>query len=143
LLSILLYAVLGVTLIPSEPLTIFIGALFGPWWATLIAGTGNTISAVIEYYLGRHISSATNFQDKKQHLPFGLGKLRVDSILFLVGARMIPGYGPKLVSFMAGIYHIPLMRYFLTASIPNMFGAAIFAFGGFGIGTLINQIKLP
>lgn len=143
LLSILLYAVLGVTLIPSEPLTLFIGALFGPWLATLIAGTGNTMSALIEYYLGTHIGSATNFQQKKEKLPLGLGKLKIDSIPFLVGARMIPGYGPKIVSFMAGIYHVSLLRYFLTASIPNMFGAAIFAFGGFGIGALINLLKLP
>jgi len=101
--SIALYALLGVTLIPSEPLTLFIGALFGPWMATLIAGTGNTLAAMIEYYLGTHIGSATNFQEKKDKLPFGLGSMKVDSPAFLIGARMIPGFGPKVVSMMAGM----------------------------------------
>jgi uncharacterized membrane protein YdjX (TVP38/TMEM64 family) len=140
IISILLYALLGVTLIPSEPLTLFIGALFGPWLATLIAGTGNTLSAFVEYYLGSHIGSATNFKEKKTKLPFGLGKLKVESPMFLVGARMIPGYGPKIVSMMAGMYRVPLLRYLWTTAIPIFIGAAAFAFGGFGIG-LLTKIK--
>ena len=138
--SIMIYALLGVTLIPSEPLTLFIGALFGPWLATLIAGTGNTLSALVEYYLGTHIGSATNFVAKKDKLPFGLGKLNVQSPLFLVGARMIPGYAPKIVSMLAGIYRVPILRYLWTTAIPIFTGAAIFAFGGAEIGTL-TKIK--
>ena len=138
--SILIYAFLGVTLIPSEPLTLFIGALFGPVLATVIAGTGNTMSAFVEYYLGTHIGSATNFKEKKDKLPFGLGKLKVNSPMFLIGARMIPGYGPKIVSMMAGIYRVPLLRYLWTTAIPIFCGSAIFAFGGFGIG-LLTKIK--
>jgi uncharacterized membrane protein YdjX (TVP38/TMEM64 family) len=140
IISIFLYALLGVTLIPSEPLTLFIGALFGPWLATLIAGTGNTLSAMVEYYLGTHIGSATNFQEKKDKLPFGLGKMKVESPVFLIGARMIPGYGPKIVSMMAGMYRVPILRYLWTTAIPIFCGAAIFAFGGFGIGVL-TKIK--
>jgi len=139
-ISIMLYALLGVTLIPSEPLTLFIGALFGPWLATLIAGTGNTLSAFVEYYLGTHIGSATNFKEKKDKLPFGLGKLKVESPMFLVGARMIPGYGPKIVSMMAGMYRVPLLRYLWTTAIPIFIGSGVFAFGGFGIG-LLTKIK--
>ena len=101
LLSIMIYAILGLTLIPSEPLTLFIGALFGPVLATLIAGTGNTLSAFVEYYLGTHIGSATNFNEKKNKLPFNLGNLKVESPLFLIGARLVPGYGPKVVSMLA------------------------------------------
>jgi uncharacterized membrane protein YdjX (TVP38/TMEM64 family) len=138
IVSVLFYALMGMTLIPSEPFTLFIGALFGPLWATLIAGVGNTLSALVEYYLGTHIGSATDFMGKKDKLPFGLAKLRVDSPLFLIGARMIPGYGPKVVSVMAGIYKVPILRYLWTTAIPVFVGSAIFAFGGFGIGKLIK-----
>lgn len=136
--STLFYALMGMTLIPSEPFTVFIGALFGPLWATLIAGVGNTLSALVEYYLGTHIGSATDFMSKKDKLPFGLAKLRVDSPLFLIGARMIPGYGPKVVSVMAGVYKVPMLRYLWTTAIPVFAGSAIFAFGGFGIGKLFK-----
>jgi uncharacterized membrane protein YdjX (TVP38/TMEM64 family) len=140
IISILLYALLGVTLIPSEPLTLFIGALFGPWLATLIAGTGNTLSAFVEYYLGTHLGSATNFEEKRGKLPFGLGKLNANSPMFLIGARMIPGYGAKIVSMTAGIYRVPLLRYLWTTAIPVFLGALIFAFGGAEIG-LLTKIK--
>lgn len=139
-ISILFYALMGMTLIPSEPFTLFIGALFGPLYATLISGVGNTLSALVEYYLGTHISSATNFVEKKDKLPFGLGKMKVESPLFLIGARMIPGYGSKVVSVLAGIYKVPILRYIWTTAIPIFLGSAIFAFGGFGIGRLTKSL---
>ena len=134
--SVLVYALLGLTLVPSEPLTILTGALFGPLVATLVAGVGNTLSAIVEYYLGQQIGQATNFMEKKEKLPFGLGKLPINSPLFLIGARSIPGYGPKAVSLLAGVYHVPLVLYIWTTAIPTFVGAAIFAFGGFGLGKL-------
>ncbi len=138
LVSILLYAVLGLTLIPSEPLTVFIGVLFGPLLATLIAGVGNTASTLVEYFIGTRIGSAANFEEKREKLPFGLGHRKVDSPLFLIGGRMIPGYAPKVISMLAGIYKVPILRFLWTSAIPNFVGAAILAFGGFGIGALLK-----
>lgn len=135
-ISIVVYAILGLTLVPSEPLTVFIGALFGPFVAILVAGTGNTLSAMVEYYLGTHVGNATNFIEKKQNLPWGLSKLKVDSPLFLIGARMVPGVGPKLVSFTAGIYHVPILRYLWTSAVSVYLGAILFALGGSGLGSL-------
>ena len=139
LVAVLLYGLLGLTLIPSEPLTILIGALFGPLTATLIAGIGNTLAAVIEYHLGSRVNKLTNFVEKKEKLPLGLGKLPVSSPGFLIFARMIPGYGPKAVSVLAGVYHVPMVLYIWTSAIPTFAGAAIFAFGGSGLVNLFHQ----
>jgi uncharacterized membrane protein YdjX (TVP38/TMEM64 family) len=133
LICIVIYGILGLTVIPSEPLTILAGALFGPLLATLIAGTGNTLAAVVEYMLGGRVNQITNFAEKKAHLPFGLGKLPVDSVSFLILARLIPGYAPKIISLLAGIYKVPLVKYIWTTAIPIFIGAAIFAFGGSGL----------
>ena len=137
-LSIVVYALLGMTLVPSEPLTLLLGAMFGPWIALLASGIGNTLAAIVEYYVGRRIGSATNLMEQKEKLPFGLGKLRIDSPLFLIGGRMIPGYGSKVVSFLAGIYHVPLYRYVWTTIIPIFAGSIVFAFGGFGLKTIFH-----
>lgn len=137
-LSVVVYALLGMTLVPSEPLTLLLGAMFGPWIALLASGTGNTLAAIVEYYVGRRIGSATNLMEQKEKLPFGLGKLRIDSPLFLIGGRMIPGYGSKVVSFLAGIYHVPLYRYVWTTIIPIFAGSIFFAFGGFGLKNLFH-----
>jgi uncharacterized membrane protein YdjX (TVP38/TMEM64 family) len=127
------YAVLGASLIPSEPLTVLIGAIFGPLIATLIATLGNLLAALVEYYIGMRIGKAANFAKKRDQLPFGLNRLPVDSPAFLILGRMVPGAGPKLISFLGGVYRVPMWRYIWTAAIPTALGGAIFAFGGFGI----------
>lgn len=90
MLSIALYGLLGASPVPSEPLTLVNGAVFGPLMGTLIAGTGNTLAAVVEYFIGAGIDNAADFAKKRDDLPFGLGKLPVDSVWFLIGAPADP-----------------------------------------------------
>jgi uncharacterized membrane protein YdjX (TVP38/TMEM64 family) len=140
-ISIGLYGLLGASVIPSEPLTILISTIYGPFTATIVAGLGNTCAALIEYYLGAHLGGMANFAEKKGKLPFGLGKLPITSPVFLMVGRMMPGYGPKLVSLAGGMYRVPLWRYIWTTAIPTFIGAAIFAYGGFGVFTWIKTIR--
>lgn len=134
-----IYGVMGATVIPSEPLTVIISTLFSPFIATLVAGCGNILAAVVEYYLGSKLSDAASFDEKRHKLPLGLGKLPVHSPLFLIGGRMIPGYGPKLVSVLAGVYKVKIWRYVWTTALPTFFGAAIFAYGGYGLISLFTH----
>jgi uncharacterized membrane protein YdjX (TVP38/TMEM64 family) len=136
--SVLIYGVLGATLVPSEPITVLVGAVFGPWIATLVATIGNLLAALVEYYIGRGLRDASSFAARRERLPFGLGKLPVSSPAFLILGRMVPGAGPKLVSVLGGLYHVPLARYLWTAAIPTAIGAAIFAFGGAGLFELLR-----
>lgn len=137
-ISVFVYAALGMTFIPSEPLTLLLGAMFGPWVAMLTSWIGNTLAAIVEYYVGKNIGSAANFLEKKEKLPFGLGKLPVDSPWFLIGGRAIPLYGAKAISVVAGVYHVPLFRYIWTTAVTIFFGSLMFSFGGFGLGKLFN-----
>jgi uncharacterized membrane protein YdjX (TVP38/TMEM64 family) len=138
LISIILYASLGATFVPSEPLTLLITAIFGPWVALVTSWVGNTLSAIVEYYIGKHIGNAANFLEKKDKLPFGLSKLRIDSPWFLIGGRIIPLYGAKAISVVAGAYHVPLYRYLWTTAVTILIGSAMFSFGGFGIFSLFK-----
>jgi len=137
-ISVFVYAALGVTFIPSEPLTLLIGAMFGPWTAMIVSWIGNTLAAIVEYFIGQRIGSAANFLEKKEKLPFGLGKLPVDSPWFLIGGRAIPLYGAKAISVVAGVYHVPLFRYIWTTAVTIFVGSLMFSFGGFGLGKLFN-----
>ncbi|MDO9121492.1 MAG: VTT domain-containing protein [Anaerolineaceae bacterium] len=137
-ISVFVYAALGMTFIPSEPLTLLIGAMFGPWTAMIVSWIGNTLAAIVEYYFGQRIGSAANFLEKKEKLPFGLGKLPVNSAWFLIGGRAIPLYGAKAISVMAGVYHVPLLRYLWTTAVTIFFGSLLFSFGGFGLGKLFD-----
>lgn len=136
--SVLVYAVLGASLIPAEPLTVVIAAAFGPLPAIFASTLGNLLAALVEYFIGARLHDATNFTEQKKHLPFGIGNLPVDSPLFLILGRVIPGAGPKLVGILGGMYKVPLFRFTWTAIIPILLGSILFAYGGAG---LINLIK--
>lgn len=135
--AVVVYAILGATLVPSEPLTVLVGAVFGPFIATLVATLGNLLAALVEYYIGRKLRDASRFSQRLHKLPFGLGKFPVNSVVFLILGRMVPGAGPKLVSVLGGLYHVPIWRYIWTTLIPTALGAAIFAFGGWGLGSIL------
>ncbi len=133
ILSLVLYAVLGMSPIPADALTLINGAVFGPVWGGLVAWAGTTLAALVEYYMGTRIGSAAEFERRKNELPLGLDKLPVESIWFLIGGRMLTGAGSKIVSFTSGIYRVPLPRYLWTTALTMLFGAVLFALGGFGL----------
>ncbi|HEX2980654.1 MAG TPA: VTT domain-containing protein [Anaerolineaceae bacterium] len=137
----ILYGLLGASVIPSEPLTVLLAAIYGPFMAAIAASLGNLLAAVFEYYIGTHIGDAASFTERKEKLPWGLGHLPIESPMLLVIGRMIPGYGSKLISILAGIYHVKIWRYVWTTAIPTLVGAAITAYGGSGLLNLVRNIQ--
>ena len=139
--ALLLYAVFAPTPVPTDTLTLVCGAMYGLYYGTAIAWMGNNIAALIEYFLGAHISKNTDFEKEKEKLPFGLGKLPINSIPVLIIGRMLPFYGSKVISIMAGMYGVPFKRYVWTSALVNLTGALMLAYGGHYLITSIRLIK--
>jgi uncharacterized membrane protein YdjX (TVP38/TMEM64 family) len=133
----MLYAVLGLSPIPADPLTLINGAVFGPIWGALVAWVGTTLAALVEYYIGMRIGNAAEFEKRKDELPWGLDELPVESAWFLIGGRMLTGVGSKFVSYSSGIYRVPLLRYVWTTALSMFFGAVLFALSGFGLFSIL------
>jgi uncharacterized membrane protein YdjX (TVP38/TMEM64 family) len=140
LVSTIIFGLLGATPIPSEPFTILLSTLYGPFCAMVSTSIGNLLSALVEYFISNRIGNAANFEAWRQKLPFGLGKFPVDSPVFLVGARVIPGYGSKFVSLISGFYRVPLLRYIWTTFIATLLGAAITAYSGYHLVALLTHV---
>ncbi len=138
LICLFAYVFLGITVIPSEPVSILVLAWKGPVVAILLATVGNTLAAIIEFYIGGGIGDLTDFEQKKGKLPFNLGKLPVNSPVFLLLARMLPGFGPKFVSVVSGVYQVPMGTYLWTTVVANLLGAATIVLGGTGLLALIR-----
>jgi uncharacterized membrane protein YdjX (TVP38/TMEM64 family) len=138
LITILLYGVLSLTPIPSDPLSLLCGALFGPWVGIFTSWMGNNFAAIIEYYVGKSVSTVAAFDARKKELPLGLNKLPVDSVWFLMGARLVPGFGSKVVSVLAGVYNVGLWRYTWTAAVTNLFGSVMYSVWGTGLLLLLK-----
>lgn len=133
LVSILIFGLFGATPIPSEPVTVLITTIFGPVSAAIITALGNLLAAVVEFNIGARVGGVADFNKLRKKLPFGLDKVPVESPVFLIAARMIPGYGPKFISIISGIYKVPLLRYLWTTAVATTIGALVVSFGGQGI----------
>lgn len=131
--AILLYGLFAPTPVSTDPLTIVCGAMYGPFYGSAIAWMGNNVAALVEYFIGRHIGQSTNFEKDKKKLPLGLDKLPINSIPVLTLGRMIPFYGSKIISIMAGMYAVPIKRYVWTSALINLTGAITLSYGGFRI----------
>jgi uncharacterized membrane protein YdjX (TVP38/TMEM64 family) len=105
----------------------------------LLAVIGNTLAAFAELLIGGSIGDISNFEQKKEKLPFHLEKLPINSPIFLLLARMLPGFGPKFVSLASGIFHVPLFTYLWTTLAANIVGAIFVVFGGYGLISLIKK----
>jgi len=130
LFSILLMGILSATPIPTDPIVILNGAIFGPFMGIIVSWAGNNLASIIEYFIGRAIGTFSDFEKQKQKLPFGLAKFPAESPLFLIGGRFIPSFGGKLVSLAGGVYHVNFFRYLWTAAIANLLGSVFLAYGG-------------
>jgi len=137
-ISLVVYALIGATVIPSEPLTLLLTAAYGPVLAIAVATVGTTLAALVEYFIGGSLGDLADFERRKEKLPFHLSQIPIDSPVFLFLGRMLPGFGSKFVSLACGVYNISLFTFVWTAVLSNLFGAAMVAMGGFGLLTWIK-----
>lgn len=139
LVSILIMGLLSATPIPTDPIVILNGAIFGPFVGILVSWMGNNIASLVEYYIGRGLGKISDFDKQKNNLPFGLGKFPADSPWFLFFGRFIPQFGGKLVSVIGGLNNVNLTTYIWTAFLSNLIGSVLLAYGGHFLLFLSNH----
>jgi len=128
LISIIVYFLLGFTLIPASPLTLFIALLMGPVLSVITATVGNTLAAILEYHIGKTVGDVFDVEERRHKLPFGLGKLPINSPYFLMAGRALP-LGKRGLSLVAGAYHVPIVVYLWTTVLMYIIEAVLIAYG--------------
>ena len=131
LVAVILYCIFALTPIPAEPLTLFCILFFGPIPGSFVTWIGGISAALVEYNFGLHMRRVANLKEAIKKMPFGLSKMPVDSPIFLIFGRLIPGFGGKVISLVAGVNHVPLRRYLWTTAVTTFIGSLILAFGGY------------
>ena len=122
LVSVFLYALLGASPIPSEPLTILLSTIFGPFAATMVAGVGNLLAALVEYYIGERIGNVASFVKRRETLPFGLGNFPVDSAIFMIGCPHAAGLRAKICQRYLRRIPRPAVELYLDGCHPHLPG---------------------
>lgn len=141
ILGIITLALLGPTPVATEPIIILLAVSYSPFWGMVIGAVGNTLAMLIEYSVAYKLAEIFDYQKEKKRLPKFLRKIPANNIYFLIIGRMVPGYGSKIISLIAGAEKVDMKLYFWTSLISGIFGAFIISYGGFGIDFLIKMNK--
>jgi len=132
-ISTILLAVLGPTPIATDPILILISISYGPLVGVIVGTIGNTLAMFFEYFVGYRLYKEYKPKLPKNKITRWFYSLPIESPWFLLLGRMIPGYGTKVISLIAGSYKINLKLYLWTSFLSALFGAIITSYGGFSI----------
>jgi len=134
LISLVVYTLLGLTVIPSTPLVVVLAVNIGLFQAVLITGVGQMLASWLEYYQGKLINAAVDLDMMKTNLPKRVRDLPIASPMFQLAARVIV---PKPLALLSGAYRVPLGTYLGISLLEDTFGSAIFGLTGLGILNLV------
>jgi uncharacterized membrane protein YdjX (TVP38/TMEM64 family) len=131
LVFILVMALAVVTsLIPSLPLDVLAGAVFGPWLGTLYALVGAEVGALLAFFIAKGLGREAIVRLLKKDISFcdACAERHLAVIIFI--ARLIPLFSFELLSYGAGLTKIPAWKYALA----TLLGMAVptFLFVSFG-----------
>jgi membrane protein YqaA with SNARE-associated domain len=133
-ISLVVYTLLGLTVIPTTPLVVIVALNIGLLPAILVSGTGQTLASWLEYYQGRLINYAIDLDAMRSKLPQKVRDMPIASPMFQLAARVIV---PKPLALLSGAYRVPLGTYLGISLLENTFGSAIFGLTGLGILNLV------
>lgn len=135
-ISFIIYFLMSFTFIPSSPLTIFMSILSGPLLSIIIAVVASTLSALVQYYVGTTLESVRDFDKIREKMPAFLQNLPINSPLFLLVGRVIPG-GMRGLSVICGFHHVQFSTYLWTTTVMYLLNSIIIVFGGTEVIKLI------
>jgi uncharacterized membrane protein YdjX (TVP38/TMEM64 family) len=113
LLYILLYTIATVFILPSTPLNLLGGALFGPWLGTLWTSVAAMIAAIATFAFTRTIGRkaiARKLSGRWQTLDV---EMRRGGLFYMIAIRLVPFMPYGLLNFAAGLTSVSYRDYLL------------------------------
>jgi len=143
LIYIALYTLFTLLILPSTPLNLSGGAIFGVWWGTFWTSIAAIIAAVVAFYFTRTIGReivARKLAGKWEAID---GEMRQGGLFYLFAIRLLPLIPYGLVNFAAGLTAIRFQDYFLGTILGTVPGILPFVMLGAGLQALSKGDILP
>ena len=136
---VLIYALLTVLLIPGGVRSLVAGALFGPFWGTLVTVVGATIGAVAAFLIARSIGRAHVERIAGPRIS-GIDRWITDrgigAVLFV---RLVPLFPFNTVNYAAGLTGLRLSTFAVGTLIGMTPGTAAYV----GLGAGLDSPRSP
>lgn len=143
IIYILLYTVGTLLILPSTPLNLTGGAIFGIWWGTLWTTAAALIAAVVAFAFTRTVGRdiiAKKFAGRWEAID---AEIRLGGLLYMFAVRLLPIIPYGLVNFTAGLTSIKFKDYFVGTLLGTLPGVLPFVMMGSGINQLSQGNILP
>ncbi|PZR58298.1 MAG: hypothetical protein DLM50_04075 [Candidatus Meridianibacter frigidus] len=98
----------------TDALAVMNGAIFGPFFGSLVNALGLVFAAIIGYQVNRRASHLLDLDGMLTRLPHWITRFRIGSPAFLLSVRVIPGLGGTLATAVAATFRVPLFVHVWT-----------------------------
>lgn len=101
----------------TDALAIMNGAIFGPFWGSIINAVGIVAAGAIGYWINRHASRLMDLESALDRLPHWVKRFKIGSPMFLIAVRIIPGFGGTVATASAAALRVPIWIHILCMSV--------------------------
>lgn len=140
--ALILYVVIGLFLVPTDGLTIFILATMGFGVAFVLDIIGNSLVSYIEYFIGTGLQDLTEFEKKNKKLPGFLETYPIAKPLYQILGRMLPAFGSKVINILCGFRRTSLKVFTLTTLYSTTQGAFMVTIGFYWAAAFLIRTDL-
>ncbi len=140
---ILIYTVATILVLPSTPLNLCGGALFGIWFGTLWTTVAAIIAGVVAFYFARTIGRdliSSKLAGRWQAID---AEMRQGGLFYMFAIRLLPIIPYGLVNFAAGLTSIKFRDYFLGSVVGTLPGVFPFVMIGSGLTAMTQGDIFP
>ncbi|NJK56753.1 MAG: TVP38/TMEM64 family protein [Pleurocapsa sp. SU_5_0] len=140
---IVLYTVGTLLILPSTPLNLTGGAIFGIWWGTLWTTLAALVAAIATFAFTRTIGRELVTQKLAGRWRAVDAEIRQGGLFYLFAIRLLPIIPYGIVNFVAGLTSIKFKDYLIGTLLGTLPGVLPFVMMGAGITKLSQGNILP
>ncbi len=101
----------------TDALAIMNGAIFGPFWGTIINAVGIILAGAIGYWVNQHATKLMDLDAALARLPAWVKRFKIGSPMFLIAVRVIPGFGGTVATASAAAFRVPIWIHIFCMSV--------------------------
>lgn len=143
IIYIFLYTVCTLLILPSTPLNLTGGAIFGIWWGTLWTTIAALVAAIAAFAFTRTVGRELISQKLVGRWEAVDAEIRLGGLFYMFAIRLLPIIPYGLVNFAAGLTAIKFKDYFVGTLLGTIPGVLPFVMMGAGINQLSQGNILP
>jgi uncharacterized membrane protein YdjX (TVP38/TMEM64 family) len=143
IIYLVLYTVATLLILPSTPLNLTGGAIFGIWWGTLWTTIAALVAAIAAFGFTRTVGKDFISQKLAGRWSAVDGEIRQGGLFYMFAIRLLPIIPYGIVNFVAGLTSIKFKDYLIGTLLGTLPGVLPFVMMGAGITELSQGNILP